>query len=478
MPIGFNGQQYQSEVEMLLGSSEKAQEGPETSSGTQVPTSKNNAPTGSAAPLESIPNDITRITVRPQPDYVNPPENSRIPTMVKGIEGMVKSVWDAMLAPGNALQGKVPVWAMDPETGEFHTSRDVIEKTNDLAGLMVMGPAPVASKLAEGTLGSFAGVRSATLDKTKLYKAQNMELQGAHPDEIWKETGFFKGADNRWRYEIPNDYSNILKEGTEEVGKQGILRIKEPRFEDLDIRAKDFPERWDEFLKNEGKGVPLDKVLHDPGLFKAYPHLKDIKVKDMPNGLSGQGAYSSSENVIYMAPSKADEFIKILQHEVQHAIQRHEGFAYGGNSRMFASPEYLNKKAIFEQTMDKTFNKLKTDHPDFDFDSLRGSIEAKINGNYERFPEIKPSIDSVIEEAKKRGFYDTVEKYITAAKKIDELESINYQKYRRLMGEVEARNVETRLDFDNTERFLNSPRSTEDIPRFLQRDPGEASTFQ
>lgn len=492
MPIGFNGQQYQSELELYIGGSQEPQESSESVSGTPVPNSENNAPAASGQPPRAIPEDITRITVRPQSDYVNPPENT--PSFRPTISGMVKGIYDSIKTWGDAIQGKVPTWAMD-DNGEFHTSPQVLEKSLDLAGLAVMGPAPVASKLAEGTLGSFAGVRSATLDKAKLYKAQSMEMSGAHPDEIWQQTGFFKGADNRWRYEIPNDMSNLKASGTEIVkgtpAQEGMpsgwgaeagsdkIRIKTPNVSKEVLTPEVINSMTPDELGNIlTGGQSLKNVLHNPELFKAYPFLEDVLVKHIPeeNGLRGQ--FNPGDNSIYMAPAKADEFLSTLQHEVQHAIQTHEGFARGGNSQMFASPEYLNKKAIFERSMDRAFSVLKQDHPDFDFNNLRAAIEAKNNGNYDLLKEIRPTVDATIKEAKKRGFYDVVDKYITAARKIDEVENINYQKYRRLMGEVEARNVQARLDFDNTDRFLKSPRSTEDIPRFLQRDPGDANTYR
>jgi len=50
---------------------------------------------------------------------------------------------------------------------------------------------------------------------------------------------------------------------------------------------------------------------------------------------------------------------------------------------------------------------------------------------------------------------------------------VAFTKYRRVQGEVEARNVQTRRDFTDEQRLNNTPRSTEDVPRFLQTEsPG------
>lgn len=452
-----------------------------TKEATPVPSSENNASTGPADTVESIPNDITRITVRPQPDYVNPPENT--PSFRPTISGMVKGIYDSIKTWGDAIQGKTPTWAIDESTGEYHTSPQVLEKSLDLAGLAVMGPAPVASKLAEGTLGSFAGVRSATLDKTKLYKAQNMANEGAHPDEIWKETGFFKGADDRWRYEIPNDMSNLKSSGTEVMkniepegtpkgwgfaGESGKIRIKQPNQDLTPDEIMDL--HPDELGRILSGGQKLQDVLHNPELFKAYPFLKDVEVRhiDFKDGLKGQ--FNPSDNSIYMAPANPDQFLSTLQHEVQHAIQTHEGFARGGNSQMFASPEFLNKTAMFENALDKKINEFGK-QINMNVEPLKNFINVRLKGAYNFWSEEgQRQIDSALKEAIDKGF---PEEYIKAVEKIGDSNAILHERYRRLMGEVESRNVQARLDFDNTERFLNTPRSTEDIPRFLQTNLNE-----
>src|SRR5882762_8779354 len=107
-----------------------------------------------------------------------------------------------MALPGDVLSGKV-------QPGSIQE----IERAADLAGLMVAGPAPVASKMADGTLGSFAGVTSRTLDKGALETAQAAEREAVHPDEIWQKTGFFKGADKQWRYEIPDEHAKLSDRG-------------------------------------------------------------------------------------------------------------------------------------------------------------------------------------------------------------------------------------------------------------------------
>src|SRR5690606_23538522 len=107
---------------------------------------------------------------------------------------------DAFALPGDVYSGKV-------QPG----SPQEIERAMDLAGLMVFGPAPVASKMAEGTLGSFVGVKSKTFPHDKLKIAQKMESEGATPDDIWKEAQMFKDkSDGRWKAEIGDNNAKLV----------------------------------------------------------------------------------------------------------------------------------------------------------------------------------------------------------------------------------------------------------------------------
>ena len=48
--------------------------------------------------------------------------------------------------------------------------------------------------------GVFAGINALTADKEALAKAQQMIAQGVDPAQVWKETGWGKGVDGKWRF--------------------------------------------------------------------------------------------------------------------------------------------------------------------------------------------------------------------------------------------------------------------------------------
>lgn len=304
------------------------------------------------------------------------------------------NIYEALKLPGDAWQGKI-----DPMSPEG------IEKTNTLAGLMVFGPAPVARSMAEGTLGSFAGVTAKGADKNALAEAQIMKANGAHPDEVWTKTGWFQGADNRWRWEIDDSFSKY---------RVGWRSGKE----DMKIQK------------------PLPEVLNHPELYSAYPSFKDITVVNDPKV---HGAYwdKSKQEVVIGKGFKDSQVHGTIMHELQHAIQDQEGFAKGG-SNLTAGVDYQLKYTP-------------------DVEALIPEIEAlgKIPLNQrtpyqqERSAYLKKVGEKFLEYTK------------AANQKAEDL-------YARLTGEVEARNVETRLEMSERARRFNPPDVTEDTARNLQ----------
>lgn len=49
-----------------------------------------------------------------------------------------------------------------------------------------------------------AGERVNTAMISRLQKDESMEREAAFPEEIWKETGWMRGPDHKWRFEIPD----------------------------------------------------------------------------------------------------------------------------------------------------------------------------------------------------------------------------------------------------------------------------------
>lgn len=376
MPIAFEGKLYKDSYDLEMNRPIEAPGEAQSGGGTQVQGQGNNAPAGNVVANRGIVDNLFGLTGE---RYQTWPE--------KAVRGAIS----AMALPGDVLSGKV-------QPG----SPQEIERAMDLAGLMVGGPAPVASKMAEGTLGSFAGVSSKGLDRNRLAQAQLLAAKDVHPDTIWEKTGFFKGADDRWRYEIPDQEASLNKD-VWTTRRESVPSGE--AFEVVDVPMK---------------GMKLGEALNHPELFKAYPHLKDLDIKMLPRSFVEKGVIGQmSEGTMYLKDGLDPEFARsVILHELQHSIQRKEKFARGGNSGEFTHPNLEKAKKIYEDAI--------AQGGDPKSDALRRAKE-------------------ILDEEKDKA----------------------HTLYKRLMGEVEARNVQTRMDFDELQR-RQTPRSTEDTPRFLQ----------
>lgn len=255
---------------------------------------------------------------------------------------------------------------------------------------------------------SLAGERgAAAADKAEertfrmdyLSVARKMEEEKKDAKAIKMATGWERGADGKWRYEMPD----AKIKDTMDVGGGHIVK----RYED-------------DMLWNGGK---LSRVIDAPELFKAYPQLKDVRIdtdaimKDMPSN----GEYNSKTNTITIHADDLKYMNGILNHEIQHVIQDIEGFAKGGSPRL-----------------------------------VRGEVKKKLNEVTKQIRQLRAEgkedeAKALIE--KNRGLYNAYQK------------NDDYNSYKSLSGEVEARNVSARLNMTPEERRKTLAESTEDVAR-------------
>ena len=152
--------------------------------------------------------------------------------------------------------------------------------------------------------------RTARMDNLSV--ARKMEEEKKDAKAIKMATGWERGADGKWRYEMPD----AKIKDTMNVGGGHIVK----RYED-------------DMLWNGGK---LSEVIDAPELFKAYPQLKDVRIETdaIMNDMPSNGEYNSKTNTITIHADELKYMNSILNHEIQHAIQDIEGFAKGGSPRL------------------------------------------------------------------------------------------------------------------------------------------------
>lgn len=413
--------------------------------------------------------------------------------LIPHIKEGIQSVIDMVKYPGDVLSGaKPPPFVQDPDTGELHTSHQAIEWATNTAATMVGAPAPVAAKVADGTLGSFMGVKSKTFDRNKLYEAQNLKSDGIHPDDIWEDTHTFQGADGRWRQEI-NDSRSSLKKGDAGLsvspGEADIMTPGAAKWTMGKPETVSIPSRFggimeantlEDLFKSLSKADTGQKVLGDildhPPLYEAYPWLKNTKVFPLPKESPYNGV-ARGGNEIHMAELPSDQFHSTLMHEIQHIIQTHEGFAQGSNPGMFLPPALKGAEENFIKIRDEALanTEKELNMPTEQVALLKRAVQADVEGNLKSRTSIE-AVNKLRVDFLKENYPEIYTRLSNIAKSEKLLSNAKEEatyRYKNTMGEVESRNVQARLDMNATMRHLNSPMSTENmiVPRALQHDP-------
>ena len=200
--------------------------------------------------------------------------------------GVIRRLLDAIKELINKIKAKF---------SSKHSQMQDLQKTHDLLENMLKEATEnTESDTGSETRYSFGGEKAKTADIGLLQKAETLEKDGASAEEIRKVTGWSRGLDNKWKFEIDDSKAKY---------KEEKIRL--------------------------GKAVNLNEVLEHKDLFKAYPDLKKVKVKEISN-LDANGIYSPNFDCIFINENlPIQEKLKSLIHEVQHAIQVREGFAVG-----------------------------------------------------------------------------------------------------------------------------------------------------
>ena len=277
--------------------------------------------------------------------------------------------------------------------------------------------------------------------------AREMEKAGKDAKAIKMATGWERGADGKWRYEV------------------GDVRF----YDGLQL-----------VNRNEKSIVTLNDLLEDnkekDALFASYPSLKDMPVTLEDMGYNGAGEYSYKDKSLrlntYLLTDDSGRFtepaVSILNHEIQHAIQHIEGFARGGSleeGQHYADEhkpltpvqgDFVDTVNLYDKnkhTLSETYTLAKFvkdwamfNDDDFSKDLL-GMSDEQIRSEYERLKERqqhggKPSLLN------------------------------GFDAYKRFSGEVESRNIEARMGMTDEERRASLAAETEDVSRedqiFLQ----------
>lgn len=275
-------------------------------------------------------------------------------------------------------------------------------------------------------------IQNTTFRIDNLRVAEEMEQNGKAPKDIKLATGWEKGADNKWKYEI--SYGNV---------KNKTLVFDKENFN---------------FSNTKTAETTLGEIYDHAELYESFPQLKESPVIFYEDsGVFGESYMFEHEGTIYINKKEfvneenkfTEDFASgqgknSLQHEVQHLLQNIEGFATGSNLE-WNRLSIINSISYIRDRATK--------------DELRDGVE----GEYDKY----------LEQYVRRKFSKEVADFTLTAndEKIEFIaDYLKTQMYLNFMGEVEARNVQRRFNISPEDRGTTLLEETEDIEREFQID--------
>lgn len=270
---------------------------------------------------------------------------------------------------------------------------------------------------------SVGGVNAKTADVGRLADAERMEQGGADSETVRRETGWYRGYDGKWRFEIDDSKMRFIN------------------------RREESRRTW-----------KLDELIRHDALFAAYPELRNYTVLNFAFEDGINGVFSPGLNRIMLNPNldRAGKRAALI-HEIQHAIQVIEGFAAGSSTDYWqdafvTDEEKRTERHLLElsrknRLLEEDMYRLLEDTPDARRDALRATL-VKRHG-----------------EKAVREFTDTYNHLLNLQK---QREMRAEQAYRNTAGEIEAANVASRLSLSAKQRAETRPDIDRTNVRFSQ----------
>lgn len=373
------------------------------------------------------------------------------------------------------------------------------------------GTGPVREKF------SYAGEKAKNADKAALNTAKEMEKNGADAETIRQKTGWFRGADGKWRWEIDDsgmklrfesglyDYDTELREKTHAWDRLTNRELTDEQRRDLadyqrstergeadealyEKLTREFGgdfEKWAltlETMKEAAKSIPnyttLGELVDAPALFATYPDMKDMDVTFQNLERGQNGGYSRRFDSIELSrdlKNRPEALLNSLTHEVQHAIQQREGFTPGANLK------YWNRK--LEEGYDgrdaetrregarlrEQYEQMKANDPEFmrSMEELNAMAPTVPRGkvDMETWEQIEPDPPEWVRFDERRDqleekYGDRVWDYFSLRDSIDRNardSRLPGALYRDTAGEIEARDAAARRGLTVEERRGRKP---------------------
>jgi len=261
----------------------------------------------------------------------------------------VEGIAQAITAPARAVRGEIP-------------DEDMISEGLNFAGNMAM-TGSIAPKPTNAA-GMFGGRLAKTADHAALARAEEMAAKGVPREDIWSQTGWFKGVDGKWRFEIDDSGATY----------------------------------------NGAAPGQLKNLFDHNNLYAAYPQMKtwgvtpidDVNVGAYYN--SAQGAkrpiwaqlidrvIGYNPHTIVAGPRNADK--TTLLHELTHGVQDIEGVSmpsgsayYSGDLKSYNNMANEVEARSVQKRMDLTPEQRSSRPPWLDYDVPESQQIVRFNAN-------------------------------------------------------------------------------------------------
>ena len=194
------------------------------------------------------------------------------------------------------------------------------------------------SHFPRDTMFAFAGERARNADLEALSRAKAMADEGKNRTEIWTSTGWFRGVDGKWRFEIDDGGARFARGGA--------------------------PDR-----------ASLVDLIDNPNVYNAYPDMEGIYATLTRGGEGGSHDPGHPLETIRIRGAGNPDALGTGLHETQHAVQLREAMASGGNLSMFSSREISAERW---RMLDKHGDVIpKSDAAYLLYHKLAGEVEAR-----------------------------------------------------------------------------------------------------
>lgn len=394
----------------------------------------------------------------------------------------------------------------------------------------------VNSESQKGKKFALAGETSETADLSLLDRAKQLQAAGEDSETIRRETGWFVGYDNQWRYEIDDSAATLVEKpafenhSTEDGGyrtaKLGDIMHHEelyaayPFLKDVTVILQETETGVDGSAFAEDGQIVLDQRLftrtskeYQRYLENRQPEIKRIEQtpeyreynrfytdESLQETLSAdewlaqeeaaRNKFFASElgkryhelmwgkpNVATTELGWSDKAKSVLMHEVQHLIQAHEGFA-GGSSDTYWYNRLLKQYRSEAETAREKFLKLRIEAAP-ELQQAMYDMEDTLNRLDVSTSSIARAYDNAAKYAKSDSQRDILWDYTQAYSKLSDFYKNGRRyagdMYTNTAGEIEARDVSSRLEMTAEQRRETRPDIDRQRVYFSEKNAGSNS---